>query len=193
MNRTNLLTVTSLVLLLAVCAKYCGVGSTKQNAREQRAEATKRTADLVRSFNASRSWASSLPPWPFPSDLKRALIRSDSRPVLITGRVKDIYGEADSPVLVVKHESPSSVGLELVVALRSTPQQVTRIRDAYDGYIQPTVAVIAQIDSLVPAESARNELFLDEYAKHVAYGTCLGLDFIGIGGQFLVHPEQQEE
>lgn len=180
--------ISTVVMLSLLQFSACGGDSAAKRVSEKRAQATKATADLVSTFNASMDWDVPFTFDAFSSDLERALVRSDGRPVLITGDVKDIQGDLSSPLLLIEHQSPHALSLDLVAALRCTPEQAEKFRNARIGPVAPAVAVVARIDSLVHAETARARLGLDENARWLATGSCLGLEPIGIGGQLFVYP-----
>jgi hypothetical protein len=197
------LSVVAIVCAHAVLA--CGnddYDSIEQRMRREHDQDLKAIADLARSFNASTDWddegsvitpeftaenerlrKSGQPTKPLPRfntfrftlDLEQALIRPDGRPVLLVGAVEDIQGDPSAPVLLVG----SSHGL--ITALQCSPEQIARYRNAN----VESVAVVAQIQSLVPAQAMRAKFpCVDDDSKWVALGTCLDLEPIQTGDLF---------
>jgi len=143
-----------LTLILALSLILAGCDG---DSRDEKAEAEKerlekeyqataqRIQELCSQYNAVMDWTQSLEEvWsPFTIELEEALIRADSRPVLLLGNVKDIAKESDRYWAHFTLEAPYT-GFDIHFFLHCTPEQVEEIMRLKLG----DYAVIAQVSEV---------------------------------------------
>ena len=133
------------------------VGCDRHNQEEEDAEAEKerlekelqataqRIQELCSQYDAVTDWTQSVERYdPYSIELEEALIRADSRPVLLLVKVDNITKKSDKYWVHFTLEAPSTGSYDTDFFLRCTPEQVKEVmRHRHQGY-----AVIAQVSEI---------------------------------------------
>jgi hypothetical protein len=156
-----------------------------QEAADKRTKMSRqRTQDAIESLittsRASRDWKDNLCAQGsdspvFTSELQGALVRTDNRPVFITGLLNDMRDRAGQHVLTIT--SYPCRGTELRLELAASADQ-GRLVLAHRSESPPYYAVVAQVAEVEKSESMSE----DGDSVFVVRGQCSNLVFTGLDG-----------
>ena len=160
----------TLIMVFLLIVVGCDRNSQEEDAKaekerlelEKEYQATaQRIQELCSQYNAVMDWTQSVEDvWsPFTIELEEALIRADSRPVLLLGNVKDITKKSDGYWAYFTIEEPYT-SFDIHFFLRCTPEQVDEIM----GHRLCEYAVIAQVSEVKKVSylfAASNEIVIN--------------------------------
>lgn len=144
------------------------------------------TAQLVSKHHAVVGWDQGVGLSPFTIELEHRLLRTQHRPVLLTGPVKDIQEIDGWTILIMEHRSPNLLSPIIYAILRITPDQAAVLRNSNQG-LPISAAVIADIFDVKPGKVANITLPKEEDPQWTISGSCRDLVSIGLLGELSIY------
>jgi hypothetical protein len=161
----------------------------EENQRREQAESMEMSRRAIQAFTVStrsatdwqaqlcRQGSSAI----FSSDLQNALIRSDSRPALLTGELEDIREAANSYVFIFRSHPCANVTLrlELVGDQTQSHELMANRKNSTPYYAVALFAESVEKDEQTTSDSDSTE------RRFVVRGRCANTLFTGLDGEIL--------